>query len=144
MLISRIDRPLNSNRLDTSRSADNVVDEFEECYKLGIKEILVYDDTFTINRQSVIDICKKIIERNIKIYWGIRARVDTVNEEMLELLKKAGCVRINYGVESGNAEVLKGLNKGITLEEAENAFSLTKKHGLDALAYFMIGCPGDT
>jgi len=126
------------------RSADNVADEFEECYKLGIKEILVYDDTFTINQRRVIDICKKIIERNIKIYWGIRARVDTVSEEMLELLKKAGCVRINYGVESGDPEVLKGLNKGITLEQAEKAFSLTRKYGIDALAYFMIGCPGDT
>ncbi|MCJ7692898.1 MAG: B12-binding domain-containing radical SAM protein [Sedimentisphaerales bacterium] len=126
------------------RSADNVVDEFEDCYKLGIKEILVYDDTFTINQQRVIDICKKIIERDIKIYWGIRARVDTVNEEMLGLLKKAGCVRINYGVESGDPEVLRGLKKGITLEQVEKAFYLTKKHGIDALAYFMIGCPGDT
>ena len=126
------------------RSADNVVDEFEECYRLGIKEILVYDDTFTINRRRVKDICRNIIARKIKIYWGIRARVDTIDEEMLELLKKAHCVRVNYGVESGDPEVLKGLNKGITLEQAEKAFALTKKHGMDALAYFMIGCPGDT
>ena len=63
---------------------------------------------------------------------------------MLELLKKAGCVRINYGVESGDPEVLRGLKKGITLEQAEKAFYLTKKYGIDALAYFMIGCPGDT
>jgi len=126
------------------RSADNVVDEFEECHKLGIKEILVYDDTFTINKQRVKDICRNLIARKIKIYWGIRARVDTVDEEMLELLKKAHCVRVNYGVESGDPDVLKRLNKGITLEQAEEAFTLTKKHGLDALAYFMIGCPGDT
>ena len=126
------------------RSAVNVVDEFEECYRLGIKEILVYDDTFTINKQRVIDICRNIIARKIRIYWGIRARVDTVDEEMLELLKKAHCVRINYGVESGDPTVLKGLNKGITLKQAEKAFALTKKHGMDALAYFMIGCPDDT
>jgi radical SAM superfamily enzyme YgiQ (UPF0313 family) len=126
------------------RSADNVADEFEQCYRLGIKEILVYDDTFSINRQRVIDICNKLIERKIKIYWGIRTRVDTVDGEMLRLLKEAGCVRVNYGVESGDAEVLKGLNKGITLEQAEEAFYLTKKYGMDALAYFMIGCPGET
>jgi anaerobic magnesium-protoporphyrin IX monomethyl ester cyclase len=126
------------------RSADNVADEFEECAKLGIREILVYDDTFTINQRRVIDICKKMIERDIKIHWGIRARVDNVNEEMLELLKKAGCVRVNYGVESGDPEVLKRLRKGITLEQAERAFYLTRKHGMDALAYFMLGCPGDT
>jgi len=126
------------------RSAENVADEFEECYRLGIKEILVYDDTFTINKQRVKDICIQIIERNIRIHWGIRARVDTIDEEMLGLLKKAHCVRINYGVESGDPEVLKGLNKGITLEQADKAFALTKKHGIDALAYFMIGCPGDT
>ena len=137
------DRP-HLGKIFRVRSADNVVDEFDECYRLGIREILVYDDTFTINKQRVIDICRKIIERNIKVHWGIRARVDTVDEEMLELLKKAGCVRVNYGVESGDPEVLRGLKKGITLEQAEKAFALTKKHGMDALAYFMIGCPGDT
>ncbi len=137
------DRPHLGKRF-RMRSADNVVDEFEECSRLGIKEILVYDDTFTANRQRVIDICKKMIERKIKIYWGVRARVDTVNEEMLRLLKEAGCVRLNYGVESGNPEILKRLNKGITLEQVETAFRLTKKYKMDALAYFMIGCPGDT
>ncbi len=125
------------------RSADNVVDEFKECARLGVKEILVYDDTFTINQRRVIDICKKIIERDIKIYWGIRARVDNVSEEMLAMLKEAGCVRVNYGVESGDPEILKRLQKGITLEQAERAFYLTRKYGMDALAYFMIGCPGD-
>lgn len=137
------DRP-HLGKVFRVRSAENVADEFEDCYRLGIKEVLVYDDTFTINKQRVKDICRQIINRKINIHWGIRARVDTIDEEMLELLKKAHCVRINYGVESGDPEVLKGLNKGITLDQAHKAFTLTKRHGMDALAYFMIGCPGDT
>ncbi|MHC4124383.1 MAG: B12-binding domain-containing radical SAM protein, partial [Planctomycetota bacterium] len=127
------DRPHLGKRF-RMRSADNVVDEFEKCSNLGIKEVLVYDDTFTANRQRVIEICKKLIDRKIQIYWGIRARVDTVNEEMLRFLKEAGCVRVNYGVESGNPEILKRLNKGITLEQVETAFKLTRKYKMDALA----------
>ncbi len=137
------DRPHLGKRF-RMRSAENVVDEFEECYKLGIGEILVYDDTFTLNSQRVIDICEGLVDRGINISWGIRARVDTVNEKMIKALKKAGCVRVNYGVESGSPDILKTLNKGITLEQVEKAFAMTRKFGIDTLAYFMIGCPGDT
>ena len=64
-----------------ARSANNVVDEIEECLKLGIKEILIYDDTFTVNRQRTFDICEEILKRGLKFIWDIRARVDTVDEE---------------------------------------------------------------
>lgn len=84
-----------------ARGAKNVVDEMEECLKLGIEEILIYDDTFTVNKQRVIDICREIINRNLKFVWDIRARVDTVDEEILKALKKAGCQRIHFGVEAG-------------------------------------------
>jgi len=137
------DRPSMGKKF-RARSAENVVDEFEECYKMGIKEIFIYDDTFTIDRQRVIDICDKILERNLDIGWDIRARVNTVDEELLQKLKAAGCERIHYGVEAGTPEILKVLRKGITLEQAQKAFKMTKDIGIDSLAYFMIGSPGET
>ena len=138
------DRPQLGKRF-RARSFKNVVDEIEECLKLyGIKEFLVYDDTFTVDRQRAIDICNEIIRRGLRITWDIRARVNTVDEELLLLLKKAGCERVHYGVEAGTQKVLNIFRKGITLEQAEKAFKLTKKAGLQTLGYFMIGNPTET
>jgi len=137
------DRPSMGKKF-RARSAENVVHEFEECFNMGIKEIFIYDDTFTIDRQRVIDICDKILERNLDIGWDIRARVNTVDEELLRKLKAAGCERIHYGVEAGTPEILKVLRKGITLEQAQKAFKMTRDIGIDSLAYFMIGSPGET
>jgi len=126
------------------RSANKVVDEIEECLKLGIKEIFIYDDTFTVNKQRVVDVCNEILKRKLKFIWDIRARVDTIDEELLILLKKAGCERIHYGVEAGTEKILKVLNKKISLDQVLKAFNLTKKIGIQTLAYFMIGSPTET
>jgi len=127
-----------------ARSAKNVVDELEECTRMGIQEFFFYDDTFAVNRQRAIDICKEILERGLDIGWDIRTRVDSVDMELLSKLKRAGCERIHYGVESGNSEMLKMIRKGITIEQAKEAFKLTKEAGIQTLAYFMFGLPGET
>lgn len=128
-----------------ARSPENVVEEIEKCLKeYKIKEFLIYDDTFTIDRERVINICREIIKRKLDIIWDIRARVDTVDEEILLLLKEAGCQRIHYGIESGSQKILDLLRKEITLEQVEKAFKLTKKIGIQTLGYFMIGNPTET
>lgn len=137
------DRPHMGRRF-RMRSAEDVVDEMQTCLDSGIKEILIYDDTFTVNRKRVIDICSEILSRALNITWDIRARVDTVDEEMLNRLKEAHCERIHYGVEAGTEKILKVLNKGVNLSQIEEAFRLTKKAGLSTLAYFMIGSPTET
>jgi radical SAM superfamily enzyme YgiQ (UPF0313 family) len=126
------------------RSAKNVVDEMEECVHLGIKEFILYDDTFTVNRQRVLDICTEIESRKLRIYWDVRARVNLVDPELLKKMKTAGCDRIHFGVESGNDTVLKVLKKGITLNQVEAAFKGARKAGLTTLAYFMLGNPAET
>lgn len=127
-----------------ARSPVNVVEELEECVKMGIREFLFYDDTFTINKQRVLGICDEIVRRKLEIGWDIRARVDTVDEEMLGYLKNAGCQGIHYGVEAGTDNILNSLNKGITISQVQKAFALTRKHKISVLAYFMIGNPGET
>lgn len=137
------DRPALGKRF-RSMSAKRTVDEMEECVKLGIKEIFFYDDTFTVSKKRVIDICQEILDRDLDIHWDIRARVNTVDEQMLELMKDAGCTRIHFGVESAQPHILKNLNKGITREQVITAFKLCRKYGIKSLAYFMIGNPGET
>ena len=137
------DRP-HLGKVFRARSAKNVVQEIKECYGIGITEILIYDDTFTIDRKRVVDICNLIIKSRMKISWDIRARVNTVDFPLLKLLKKAGCDRIHYGVEAGNDDILRILQKGITKKQVKEAFALTKKADIQTLAYFMIGSPRET
>lgn len=137
------DRPHLGKRF-RARSAANVVDELEACTRLGIRDFLFYDDTFTVDKRRVLDICQGIRERKLSIAFDIRTRIDTINEEIIRALKRAGCLGIHYGVESGSERILKVLNKGITIPQAEEMFNLTRKHGIQVLAYFMIGSPGET
>ena len=83
-------------------------------------------------------------KRNLKINWDIRARVDTVDKETLKAMKETGCQRIHYGVEAGTQKILNVLRKGITLEQAEKAFRITKKIGIQTLGFFMLGSPQET
>lgn len=137
------DRPHLGKRF-RARSAENVVNEMEECTEMGIYEFFLYDDTFTINRQRVLDVAEEILRRGLVIGWDIRARVNTVDREMLEKLKEAGCERIHYGVEAGTPEILKVLRKGIQLDQVREIFKITKDLGITTLAYFMIGSPTET
>lgn len=137
------DRPQYGKKF-RARSAKNVVDEIAACLEMGIEEILVYDDTFTVNHKRVIEICNEIIKRGLKISWDIRSRVDTVNEEMLTKLKEAGCKQIHFGVEAGTEKILKVLKKGITIEQVKKVFKVCHQLKIKTLAYFMIGSPTET
>lgn len=127
------------------RSAENVVDEMEDCYNnYKIREIDFFDPEFTINKKHVIDICEEIRKRGVDIVWSCRSRVDTVDDEMLKKMSKAGCYRIYYGIESGVPSILKTLRKGTNLEIIRKNIALTKKNNIMTFGYFMIGNPGET
>ncbi|MDM8554066.1 radical SAM protein [Desulfococcaceae bacterium HSG7] len=126
-----------------SHSAQKVLDDFEQVHRLGIKEVEIYDDTFTWSHERVIKICKGLIERNLRIKWAIRDRVSNVKQETLKWMKRAGCVRIHYGIESGSNEVLKRVKKRITVENAEEAVKIAREAGFQVLTFFMIGLPGE-
>ncbi|MEI6632607.1 MAG: radical SAM protein [Chlamydiota bacterium] len=127
------------------RSAANVIAELEEIvHKFGIRDIGFWDDTFTLGRAHVLDICNRIIEKKLGVNWICLSRVDTVDAELLQLMRKAGCYQIQYGVESGDQGVLDALKKGITIDQVKKAFAATRRCGIETAAFFMLGCPGET
>ena len=97
-----------------------------------------------MNMQRAEAICEEIMNQGIKIDWSCTTRVDLVNEKLLQKMKKAGCWLISYGVESGNPQILKNVNKGYSLKQVGDAFRLTKKVGIRTVGYFMLGLPGET
>ncbi|MFC1701015.1 B12-binding domain-containing radical SAM protein [Patescibacteria group bacterium] len=124
-------------------SISKVVDQIENYLRLGIKEIEFYDETFNISIQRVIEFAEEIINRGLKFNWSFRGRVNVVSEEMLRKIKRAGCQRIQYGVEAGSNRILVAIKKGITVEMIKECFELTRKVGIETVSYFMIGNPGE-
>jgi radical SAM superfamily enzyme YgiQ (UPF0313 family) len=131
-----------------ARSAKNVVDEMAQIVKMGIGEIEIMDDTFTFDRDRVMEICDILIyygaNRIWNVGWNIRTRVDKVDLEMLQKMKLAGCKRINYGIESFNRETLKTLRKGFETYQIFEAIRWTKEVGIETQAYLMLGSPDET
>lgn len=126
------------------RSPQNIVQEIihlKEAY--GVKGILFQDSTLTSNRKWIISLCEEIIGRGVKFIWSCNTRVDCVDIEMLRLMRKAGCIQAEYGVESGSPKILKVLNKRITPEKAISAFRMTESVGIRAGASFMLGNPDE-
>lgn len=126
------------------RNPKLVVDEIEQGLALGFEEVNLEDDLFTLNHRHLNAICDEIIGRGLRFKWSAFARVDTVNPEVLRKLKDAGCDWLCYGVESGNQEILDKVKKKITLEKIRESVKLAKDAGVNVLASFILGLPGET
>ena len=128
-----------------ARSPKNVVDELEIAVKeQGIRELDFFDSSFTIRKERVIAISEEIQRRKLDIVWAARTRVDCITDDVLAAMRKAGCNRIYYGIESGNREILQTLKKSTSLEMYRDVVSRTKAHGINTFGYFMVGNPYET
>ncbi|MGE4158922.1 MAG: radical SAM protein [Planctomycetota bacterium] len=134
-----------SGREIRTRSPESVVAEVEECVnRHGIRDFLFKADTFTWNKDWVIKTCQLIIEKKLDIAWICNSRVDTLCDERLTVMKKAGCYAIGFGIESINPEILKEIKKGASVRATHEAVRLCRKHKVKSYGYFMIGFPSDT
>jgi len=122
-----------------ARSAEQVVEEFRQIEQLGIKDVQVYDDTFTWGQARAMDICQGIIDSGIKVNWAIRDRTNRVTPELYKQLKKAGCYRVHFGVETGSAKILKNSGKFLTLEQIREGVRIAKDIDMMIMTYFMFG-----
>ena len=126
------------------KSPEKVVEEITYLMKTGNTDFFIVDDTISVHKNRLNDICKLIIKKGIKITFKISARVDNLDSESLKLLKEAGCNRINFGVESGSQRLLDYLEKDVTLEQIKETFRLTREAGIQTFAYLIIGIPTET
>ncbi|MDT8377454.1 MAG: radical SAM protein [Desulfotignum sp.] len=120
---------------------------FEEIRTLagkGISHFYISDDTFTMDRDRVMHLCRKLIHAGLDITWHAISRVDRVDPLLLDMMRKAGCIQISYGVESGSDAVRKRLGKPVPNTVAIQAFQQTVAAGMIPRAYFIYGSPGET
>jgi len=124
-----------------------VVDELKHLVATypKIKSFCFHDDDFSANKDRVIDLCRRLVAEGLQhCHWHCSCRVDQVDREMLDWMKRAGCVKIGYGLESADPEVLRRLNKKIDLATVSTVIDLTAQVGIDSLVYLIVGNPGET
>jgi anaerobic magnesium-protoporphyrin IX monomethyl ester cyclase len=126
------------------RSPENILAELQRLAELGIHNVHMYADLFTVNRDQVLGLCKLIISSGLKVRWTCNSRVDYVDEEMLRLMGQAGCWLISWGIESANEQILKHARKGYRKERAIQALRWARAAGIKNWGYFIIGLPGET
>jgi anaerobic magnesium-protoporphyrin IX monomethyl ester cyclase len=125
-------------------SVGNIVDEVEEIAALGYDRVWFADDCFTLNRNHLLDVCGEIVKRKVDVGWECLSRVDTIDAQVAEAMKRAGCIGVFFGIESGSDSVLGLMNKHITTSQAERAVYAAKAAGLKAGAFFIVGYPGES
>jgi radical SAM superfamily enzyme YgiQ (UPF0313 family) len=126
-------------------SAKRVVDEIEYLIKNhNIHALFFIEDNFFVNKERVKEVCNLMIDRGIKIFWGANARVDNLDKETLVLAKKAGCIQVTFGWESGSQKMLDKYNKKTTVKQNEDSIKLCNEVGLMANGTVMIGGPDET
>lgn len=126
------------------RSAANVTDEITSLQRMGIRWIEFDDDTFGVTKEYIRQLCDSLISNCPRIKWGCEIHVNLVDEQIIALMKKAGCCHIRLGIESGNNEMLKRVRKNITIEKAITAADIIRKYGIKLTAFFIIGFPEET
>lgn len=119
-----------------------VVDEIEDCInRYSIEYVTFVDDTFMINAERVIKLCEEMHKRKLDLSWRCYTRADTIREDLLRIMKDAGCKQISIGVESGNQEILNIAGKGVKLEQYVKAYELLGKVGFEKRGSFILGLP---
>ena len=129
----------------TYRSSESLYNEFKylsETY--GVKDIAIMDDVFTVSKGRVMEFCQLLIEKPIDVQWQCFARIDIVDEEMLNTMHKAGCWGIMYGVENFDQTILNSLHKGIEAQHVFKVMEWTKSANLESRVCMIVGNEGDT
>ncbi|MFH1540805.1 MAG: radical SAM protein [Elusimicrobiota bacterium] len=137
--------PLIGGRKVRFRSPENIADELESINRqLGISHFTFVDSNITLNRNQVIGICDQINKRKLSITWEGWTRANLIDEDLLKRMKESGFVRMSFGVESGDPEILKIIKKEVSLDSIKNAFRLCKKLKIEISCSAMLGLPGET
>ncbi|MDX9703002.1 MAG: radical SAM protein [Candidatus Auribacterota bacterium] len=137
--------PIVNNGKWRCRSAEHVLGEMQDLNDMGYRSIYMTDDHFLINSNRIEAICNGIIERKLKFQWGCEGRVDSVGVKHFDLMKKANCSFLAFGIEAGTQKVLNRLHKNQTIPQIRHAIAQAKRSGIKrAHGFFLIGSPDET
>lgn len=126
------------------RTPDNIISEMKYLIdKYKINSVMFYDDLFLLNRKIVEELCDMLIQQKIDLKWNCLTRLEMLDENLILKMKKAGCIFISYGMESGSQTILDNMRKGINIQNAKETYKRIRKLGLINFGTFMLGYPGE-
>jgi radical SAM superfamily enzyme YgiQ (UPF0313 family) len=126
-------------------STDRIIEEFWLLRdRYGAKEVAVWDDDFVADPDAAVNVCERLIHKGFDRPWSASVCIETINRELLQIMQRAGCNYIAYGVESGSQRMLDRLKKKISKDEIREVIRTTKQLGIPIRAYFILGFPGET
>jgi anaerobic magnesium-protoporphyrin IX monomethyl ester cyclase len=127
------------------RSPGLVVDEIERLQRdFGLAKINIVDDTFTLNHNHTRAVCQEMLRRNLQMKWSVFARVDRISEDLAQLMNRAGCDWVLFGVESADEGILKTIKKGTTPEDVRRGVKIAAEAGINVFNSFIFGLPGES
>ncbi len=125
------------------RTADSIAKEFALLKKQGVGDLIISDDSFTADKQQVLEFCRLLLKDRTNVMWDCRSRYNLVDEGRLTAMKRAGCYKIGYGIESGSKKILTTLKKFIAPEQMIKSAKLTRDAGLYQYVFLIVGNPGE-
>lgn len=135
----------HTDTLTRLRSPESLLEEIRHVQAVhGVREVVFYDDTFTLKRKRVMALCEMMLREGIELSWSCNARTDSIDSDMLKMMRAAGCWRVLFGIESGNQKTLDVMLKQETLEEIRRGVSMAREHGIDTYGMFILGYPGES
>lgn len=126
------------------RNIDSIIDEIKYFQSFGNRPISCMDNDISIDVEYAKNLCQRIIDERLKIFFSNNVRASVVDDELFRLLSEAGCTAVGFGVESGNQEVLNRNLKHLNLDDVFKTYDLLKKYNIAAEVFFLIGLMGDT
>ncbi len=127
------------------RSVESLLSEITSvAQEFKIRNFVFFDDAFTANSKLVTEFCKAVIDSGLKIRWACNSRADEIDYGLALEMKKAGCVAVSLGIESGSQIILNSIKKGTTVQAGERAIAWAKRAGLAVEAYIVIGFPDES
>jgi anaerobic magnesium-protoporphyrin IX monomethyl ester cyclase len=127
-----------------ARPAGSVITEMQEIVELGYDHVWMSDDLFTLNYKRTMELCREIEAAHLPLTWECLSRVTHVDYDLFDQMKRAGCKRVFFGIESGDEGVLKQMSKGITPQQARESVEACVRAGIKAAGFFMVGYLGET
>ncbi len=125
------------------KNIEKMVQELQDVRPM-VEDIFFHTDNFTFDPDYVKTFCKALIQSGLGFRWVCNSRVDTIDEEMVRLMRDAGCWLISFGIESGDQGILDGCKKGISVKQAKKAIQIVRENGVMASGHFIFGLPGET
>ena len=126
------------------KTPEQVARDVEAALKQGARTGYFIDLEFSLNRDYTMNVCKALMPFKSQWKWCVQTRADSIDPELLRMMKDAGCALIHFGVETGSDTIMKQIDKRITLEQIQKGVAQTQQAGIEAACFFMLGFPGET